>query len=59
MIEYETSNVLEQEKIGGSLIWYSDEKHILKLCPLSSCQYVSTIPEKILHVTDLSKIDIL
>ena len=31
---------------GGSLICYFDEKHILKLFPLSFCQYVSTIPEK-------------
>ena len=30
-----------------------DEKHILKLFPLSSCQYVSTIPEEKLHVTDV------
>ena len=29
-----------------SLTCYFDEKHILKLSPLSSCQYVSTIPEK-------------
>ena len=32
---------------GGSLTCYFDEKHILKLFSLSSCQYVSTIPEKI------------
>ena len=25
---------------------YFDKKHILKLFPLSSCQYLSTIPEK-------------
>ena len=31
---------------GSSLICYFDDKHILKLSPLSSCQYVSTIPEK-------------
>ena len=30
----------------------------IKLFPLSSCQYVSTIPEKNVHVTDLLKIDI-
>ena len=29
-----------------SLACYFDEKHILKLFPLSSCQYVSTIPGK-------------
>ena len=29
-----------------SLICYFDEKHVLKLFPLSSCQYVRTIPEK-------------
>ena len=28
------------------LMCYFDKKHILKLFPLSSCQYVSTIPEK-------------
>ena len=32
---------------------------MLKPFPLSSSQYVSTIPEKKLHVTDLSKMDIL
>ena len=32
--------------LGGSLIYYFNEKHILKLFPLSSCQYVGTIPEK-------------
>ena len=31
----------------------------IRLFPLSSCQYVSTIPEKKLHVTDLSRMDIL
>ena len=31
---------------GGPLTCYFDEKHILKLCPLSSSQYVSTIPGK-------------
>ena len=31
---------------GGSLTCYFDEKRILKLVRLSSCQYVSTIPEK-------------
>ena len=31
---------------GGSLNCYCDEKHILKLFSMSSCQYVSTIPEK-------------
>ena len=31
---------------GGSPIYYSDEKHILKLFPLSSSQYVRIIPEK-------------
>ena len=38
---------------------YFDKKHILKLFPLSSCQYLSTIPEKKLHVTDFSKMDVL
>ena len=28
------------------LTYYSDEKHILKLYSLSSCQYVSTVSEK-------------
>ena len=43
-----------QSKIKeASLTCYFDEKLILKLFPLSSCQYVSTIPEKKLHVTDL------
>ena len=42
----------------GSLICYFDEKRILKRFPLSSCQYVSTIPKKLyvqlhVHVTDL------
>ena len=31
----------------------------IRLFPLRSCQYVSTISEKKLHVTDLSKMDIL
>ena len=31
---------------GGSPTCYFHEKHILKLFPLSSCQYVNTIPEK-------------
>ena len=31
---------------GRSLTCYFDEKHILKLFPLSSCQYVRTVPEK-------------
>ena len=47
------------ETKGGSLACYFGEKQILKLFPLSSCQYVSTIPGKKLHVSDLSKIDIL
>ena len=44
---------------GGSLTCYFDEKHILKLFLLSSCQYVSIISGKNLHVTDLSETDIL
>ena len=40
----------------GSLTCDFDEKHILKLFSLSSCQYVSTIPEKNLT---FEKMDIL
>ena len=36
----------QKTKFAGSLTCYFDEKHILKLFPLSPCQYVSTIPEK-------------
>ena len=36
----------EQRPQGGSLPCYFNEKHILKLFTLSSCQYVSTIPKK-------------
>ena len=35
----------ENQAQGGSLISYFDEKYILKLFPLSSCQHVSIIPE--------------
>ena len=45
-------------QLRSSLVCYFDVKHILNLFPLSSCQYVSTVPEK-LHVTDLPKTDIL
>ena len=36
-----------------------DEKHILKLFPMSSCQHVVEFLKKKLHVTKLSKMDIL
>ena len=41
------SNYVISVVLGGSLICYFDKKHIFKLFVLSSCQYVSAIPEKI------------
>ena len=58
-IENSRHTVIKRERIGlnwfkeVSLTCYFDEKRILEHFRLSSCQYVSTIPEKRLHVTDL------
>ena len=44
---------------GGSLTCSFNGKHILKLIPLGSCQYVSTIPEKNCMLPTFKKMDIL
>ena len=43
---YPVIHMQSTNMVKCSLTCYFDEKHILKLSPLSSCQYVSTIPEK-------------
>ena len=45
--KHQCNNQVFMAHQGGSLSCYFDEKYIIKLVPLNSCQYVSTFPKKI------------